>query len=95
MDVNDVKRFWDQATQIKFQKINAEILKSDNRALTIFIPSIENNPSKATENNTGRLTYIQEPLGAIEAEYDANNYTCPGYNSAMQFLPRRVSSRPP
>lgn len=85
MDANEVNKFWDQSIQEKLQKINTEILKADKRAITIFIPSIEDHPEKATEDIGSRVNII-DPLGALEAEYNANNDTCPGYNYSIEFV---------
>lgn len=78
--LNATHHYWDDATVTRLSNLEKVITETKRNDVTVFIPSIEKHPEKATPNRIlARTEVVQEPIAVIAAEYDNPTQTSPGY----------------
>ena len=78
--LNATHNYWDAATVTKLSNLEKAITVTKRNDVTIFIPSIEKHPEKATANRMlARTEVVQEPVAVVATEYDNPTQTSPGY----------------
>ena len=78
--LNATQHYWDAATVTKLSNLEKAITETKRNDVTIFIPSIEKHPEKATANRIlARTEVVQEPVAVVATEYDNPTQTSPGY----------------
>lgn len=79
---NSEYNYWNEKTVIKLQNLQKEIKILGRNDVTVFIPSMEVHPEKATGTTIAQATPgggEVEPVGVIAEEYSEPSQTCPGY----------------
>ena len=80
ISLNTTHNYWDEATVNRLSNLEKAITDTKRNDVTIFIPSIEKHPEKATQNrNQSRTEAYEEPIAVIATEYDNPTQTSPGY----------------